>query len=103
MSQTIPFGPPAHIKDADAILTTCTYPLTISVGDTLASAIFSRGLIRRIYCNSAGTLYLRRVGDDPSVMTAYTVAAGQYLDGQFVAIGGSTTGSTTGLSLVLEY
>lgn len=91
MSQTIPYGPSAP-NDVTGLLTKCHYAFAIPSGDTQVSTIFSAGLCRRIFCGSAGTVYAQGAGD--AVMVSYAVPAGFYLDGEWVAIGGQTTGST---------
>ncbi len=94
MPQAIPFGPSEMPADAAQHnrFPTCSYALALPAGDTLVSTIFRAGFCRRIYVNTAGTLYVQRGGD--SVMTPYTVVAGTHLDGIFTAIGGTTTGSS---------
>lgn len=92
MSQTIPYGPDAP-PDPTGLLTKCHYAFAIPAGDTLVSTIFASTICRRIYCNLGGTLYVKGSGD--AVFVSYTVFAGQYLDGDWVAIGGTGTGSTS--------
>jgi hypothetical protein len=93
MSQTIPFGPDGGMDAAQRNrFPTCTYALTLAAGNTAVSTIFTAGFCRRIYCNTAGTLYVQRQGD--AVLTPYTVVAGTVLLGIFVTIGGTTAGST---------
>lgn len=86
-----PFGPNAP-ADHTGMLTRATWALAIGASDTAMNSVFIAGIARRIYCNASGTLYVQRAGD--SVMTPYTVFAGQYLDGEFTNIGGTGTGST---------
>ncbi len=94
MPQAIPFGPSTVPADAAQHnrKPTCTYALVLPSGDTQVSTIFRTGFCTRIYCNTAGTLYVQRQQD--GVMTPYTVVAGTVLEGIFVAIGGTTTGSS---------
>ena len=94
MPQAIPFGPSEMPADAAqrCLYPTCTYALAIEAGDTDVSTIFSAGFCRRIYAISAGTLFVQRKGDE--AMNAYTLAVGGVLEGIFVAVGGTTTGSS---------
>ena len=104
MAQTLPFGKNAP-NDFRGLLPEQTHALAIPAGDTLLNTIFNAGYARRIYVQTAGTLYVARIGDlDDSkalVYTPYTVAANTYYDGVWAAIGGTTRGSTSA-TVILE-
>jgi hypothetical protein len=91
VSQAIPFGP-ASVPDG-YLLTASHYAFAIPAGDTALNTIFNAGFARRVYCGAAGTVYLQ--GRNESVMVPYPVVAGEYLDGYWTAIGGTSTGSTS--------
>jgi hypothetical protein len=84
------------------LLTTCTAALTIGSADIPASAVFNAGTITRIYCNAAGTLSIKR--SDDAGFVAYTVSAGQYIDGNIIAIAGTAGSSpaSTAIPIVCE-
>jgi hypothetical protein len=86
-------GNPVKVEDPIHLLTTGTAFYTVVSGDKQASAVFKSGQIRRIRCNQAGALYVQRV-DDAAMVGPYTVVAGEYIDGQFIAVGGTSTGTT---------
>src|SRR6185312_11503892 len=86
-------GNPISPDDPLHFLTSGTVFYTTVSADVLASAVFKSGLIRRIRCNTAGALYVKRENDS-GMVGPYTVSAGEYIDGRFIAVGGSTTGTT---------
>lgn len=94
MPQTIPFGPAT--VPADALQRhrrpVCTYALAIGAADTDLATVFNAGLCSRIYCNAAGTVAVQRQGD--AELTPYTVVAGTVLEGVFVKVGGTGSGSS---------
>jgi hypothetical protein len=102
MSQAIPFGP-AAVADG-YLLTQAHYTLAVPAGDTAVSSIFKLGYARRVYCGAAGTVALQGASD--AVMVSYVVQAGQYLDGRWIAVGGTASpggvSSSAAMSIVLE-
>lgn len=72
---------------------------TETIADTAGSSLFNCGQFSQVTVGaSGGTLYLQGIGDTAPV--AFHVVAGQVLRGKFQAIGGPTTGSTAGMTLV---
>src|SRR5580700_5309683 len=99
---TQPIGPFQPADSAQRTRkTTATAQLTIGSADVPMSSLFNAGFARRIVSQGSGTLYVSRV-DDGGVFTPYVVAVGTELRGIFAAIGGSVTGSTSGLVCNLE-
>jgi hypothetical protein len=94
-------GPNTLPEGSKDFLTVSTVSATIGSADILASAVFNTGVIRRVYCNAGGTLFVQRVGDTAYPAAGYTVSAGQYIDGQITKVGGTTTGSSA-ISIVME-
>ena len=74
--------------------------LDLTLTATWSNSVAPPPFARRVYAGGSGVLYVQRIGD--SAMQAYTVPAGGYLDGVFVGLGGSSTGTTATL-IVLEY
>lgn len=68
-----------------------------ATGTTGFPVAYARRLVVGGSSGSPSLLYVQRAGD--SGFTAYAVQAGQVLDGIFIAVGGSTTG-TTGVTYV---
>lgn len=85
-------GPPAGPPDELGLLTVCSYALLIGANDTLVNTIFSAGYARRVVPQGNGTIYIKRALD-PSFVP-YAATAGQPIDGNIVAIGGTGTGSS---------
>lgn len=90
----------------ETLLPTQTYqPIGASIPSgnvtlNIATTGFSVAYARRIVvgtATSSAILYLQGYGD--SGFTAWAVSAGQVIDGIFIAVGGSTTG-TTGVTYV---
>ena len=96
MARTLPVGP-TQLPSLPAFVG-ISYNFTIGSGNTTAASVFKAGVFRRIVCNAAGTLFAALEGDvnddGTTAYVSYTVVAGQILEGLFVAIGGTTTGST---------
>ena len=90
-------------SDPSALLTTTTSPVqTVAGGDVLMSSLFvnDQGVAHRIRANSAGNLAIKRKRD--SAFVVYVVAAGDYIDGKIIAVGGTGSGSTGGLTYIAE-
>ena len=56
--------------------------------------------VRRIYCQGSGTIGIKRYWD--TAFVSYTVTAGTYIDGQIIAIGSTSDGSSGGLAFIAE-
>ena len=91
-------GPNTPPLPPEVYPTSWNVAVTLSTADVLGTALFTYGQITKITVCSAGTLYLQGVND--AAMVPFIVIVGQVLIGLFQAIGGSTTGSTSGLKLV---
>ena len=91
----------ASVLSPNHDLTVATAAVTVGAPDVALSSVFSAGYCRRVYCNGAGTLFVQR--QDDAAPVAYTVAAGQVIDGWITLIGGTTNHpSASALSLVVE-
>lgn len=87
----------------EALLTSTTGAVqTVSSSDVTIASIsnFAVGNARRIYPCSSGNLAIKRANDTAFVV--YPVFAGQYIDGKIVAVGGTGSGSTSGLTWIPE-
>jgi hypothetical protein len=86
--------------DRRDFLTEKTSPVqTASASDvTMASLGFQ--LAARIYCCGAGTLGIKRAAD--TAFVSYPVSAGQYIDGQILAVGGTSDGTSSGMQWIAE-
>jgi hypothetical protein len=97
---TSPFGAAWPADSAQRnLFTVATWALAIGSADTLMSAVFNAGFARRMVAQASGTLYVKRQGD--TAFTPYVVSAGTVLEGIFIALGGTTTGSS-GITVNLE-
>lgn len=56
------------------------------------TTVFAAGLCRRVIPQAAGTVYLKHKGE--TSFTPYVVLASIPVDGAFIAIGGTVTGSS---------
>lgn len=90
-------------SDPSHLLTTTTSPVqTASSSDVLISTLFSNSaaVAHRIYCNTPGTIGIKRAND--TAFAQYTVFAGQYIDGRIIAVGGTSDGTSSGMSWIAE-
>jgi hypothetical protein len=72
--------------------TTATFALAIGAPDVAMSTIFAAAFCRRIVAQANGTIYVQRQGD--SGFAPYAVTTGVPLEGIFVAVGGTGSGSS---------
>lgn len=87
--------------DPGHLLTTTTSPIqTAGASDVLMSSLFNGGYAHRIYCNTSGTIGIKRAND--SVFVSYTVFAGQYIDGRILAVGSMSDGTSSGMTWIAE-
>ncbi len=76
-----------------------TSGFTISTADVLMSTIFNCGFCRRVVAQAAGNVAIQRQAD--SGFTVYALTAGQDVQGQIVAVGSTTHGSSA-IAVVVE-
>jgi hypothetical protein len=74
------------------LLPVATSALAIGATDTIMGNVFAAGFCRQVVSQGTGTVAIKRVGD--SVFTAYAMTAGEVLEGIFVAVGGTGSGSS---------
>ena len=85
----------------DTILPAATSSVqTVSSADVTAVSLFGGGFIRRVYPCTSGTLAIKRISD--GAFTPYPVFAGQPIDGRIAAVGGTGSGSTSGVQWIAE-
>ena len=84
-------GPESAQADVTSRYTSATVAQTIGAPDILASAVFRCGVIRKIFTGPGGNIAVKRSGDTAFVV--YATAAKTYLEGQFIAVGGTGSGS----------
>jgi hypothetical protein len=82
------------------LLTNDTQQITISTADFDMATYFNCGIARVMTAQADGTVYLKRAGD--AAFISHVLLKGVAIYGKFTAIGGSVTGSTSGLVLNLE-
>jgi hypothetical protein len=56
--------------------------------------------VRRVCCQGTGTIGIKRFWD--TAFTSYTVAAGAYIDGNIIAVGSTSNGSSSGMTFIAE-
>lgn len=93
-------GPSAAPANATGLQTTCTAVVTTGSSDVQMSTLFSCGIARRVIPQAAGNLYIQRPGD--SGFTKYVVLASVPIEGQILALGGTTTGTSSGMVINCE-
>lgn len=93
-------GPNDAPSDVMGVLPRVSAQITISTGDVAMSTKFTCGIARRVIPQSNGTIYLQLSGDASPI--SYVAVAGQPIDGEVTVVGGSTTGSTSGMVVNLQ-
>lgn len=96
-------GPTYTPPDPVGLLTSTTGAVqTASGSDVTISGLtgFGNGEAHRIYCCTTGNLAIKRVNDTSFVV--YPVFAGQYVDGHIIVVGGTGSGTGTGMQWIAE-
>lgn len=93
--------PNALPADPSSMLTSTTSGVQTAGADVLMSSLFT-GLsaCRRVYCCTTGNLALKRANDSSFVV--YPVFSGQYVDGYIQSVGGTSSGTATGMQWIAE-
>lgn len=101
--------PPEPIAYEQDILTSTTSAVQTAGGSdvTLSATQLSTfgasgypSFARRIKACSAGTIGIKRIND--SAFVPYPVAAGDYIDGRIIAVGGTSNGTSAGMTWIAE-
>jgi hypothetical protein len=94
-------GPTTAPQGALDLETSWTSPLqTVGSSDVLMTSLFNCGLFRRVVPQSAGALAIKRLND--AAFTVYQALQGNPIDGQIIAVGGTGSGSGSGVTYVCE-
>lgn len=97
----MPQGPSAAPANATGLQVTACTSFTVGAADAQMSTYFTCGIARRIIPQAAGNVFIQRPGD--AGFTKYVVLASVPIEGQIVAIGGTTGNPTaTTMTIVLE-
>lgn len=98
-----PTGQLLEPQDPVGLLTSTTSPVqTVAGSDVLMSALFSNSakVAHRIYACSTGNLAMKKIND--AAFVVFPVFAGNFYDGRYIAVGGTGSGSDSGMTWIAE-